>query len=251
MRFAASGSTSNHSIGLSRLAEAASKLAARSRTSQSAGRGSRRAVITQCLHDLLRLGRSLTLPAPNFFNGLRAATLGAGFCLVGLVGCVSPQPRETSVTSLAARLQELSPLVAPDEAARAAEVAHSHSIELAGQYRVARPAILHNVFVNLGLRKRGLCFQWADDLSASLQSLGLRTLQVRRGVARWETLREHSSVVLTAPGQPFSDGIVLDAWRHSGRLYWSGVRQDKYPWIEVEVIPEEEKRAQAGKGGSP
>ena len=113
---------------------------------------------------------------------------------------------------------------------------------------MVRPAIFHNVLVNLGLRKRGLCFQWADDLSAKLESLELRTLHVRRGAARLETRREHSSVVLTAPGQAFDQGIVLDAWRHSGRLYWCGVKEDKYPWIAVKVLPEGEAPPQVWRG---
>jgi len=131
-----------------------------------------------------------------------------------------------------------------------AETACAYSLELARQYRVVRPAIWHNVLVNLGLRERGLCFQWADDLSGKLESLHLRTLKVRRGVARLETRREHSSVVLTAPGQAFNQGIVLDAWRHSGRLYWCGVKEDKYPWIEVEVAAEDEAQPRASSGGS-
>ena len=166
------------------------------------------------------------------------------FCLLWLAGCASPAPAGSSAARLAGRLQDLSPKVAPGEAMLAAETAHSYALELAKEYRVVRPAILHNVFVNLGLRQRGLCFQWADDLSAKLQSLQLHTLQLHRGVARLETRREHSSVVLTAPGQPFDEGIVLDAWRHSGRLYWGGVKQDRYPWIEVEVLAESEVQSQ-------
>jgi hypothetical protein len=131
----------------------------------------------------------------------------------------------------------------------AAETAYSYSAELAKEYRVVRPAILHNVLVNLGVRQRGLCFQWADDLSAKLQSLQLRTLRLHRGVARLETRREHSSVVLTAAGQPFDEGIVLDAWRHSGRLYWGGVKQDHYPWIEVQVVAEGAAPAQPSREG--
>jgi hypothetical protein len=92
-----------------------------------------------------------------------------------------------------------------------------------------------------------LCYQWADDLSAKLESLDLHTLKVRRGVARLETRREHSSVVLTAPGQAFDQGIVLDAWRHSGCLCWRPVKEDKYPWIEVEVVGEGEAQAQASR----
>jgi hypothetical protein len=94
-----------------------------------------------------------------------------------------------------------------------------------------------------------LCFQWADDLSAKLQSLQLHTLQLHRGVARLETRREHSSGVLTASGQPFDEGIVLDAWHHSGRLYWGGVKQDRYPWIEVEVIADGAAQAPASPNG--
>jgi hypothetical protein len=145
-------------------------------------------------------------------------------------------------------VEGLSPAVAPAEATLAAETAYSYSAELAKEYRVVRPAILHNVLVNLGVRKRGLCFQWADDLSAKLESLHLRTLRVRRGVARLETRREHSAVVLTAPGQAFDQGIVLDAWRHSGRLCWRPVNEDKYPWIEVEVIAEGEAEASRQSG---
>jgi hypothetical protein len=149
---------------------------------------------------------------------------------------------------LAERLEALGPKVAPAEAELTAATAYSYSLELAREYRVVRPAIWHNVLVNWGVRKRGLCYQWADDLSAKLESLHLHALQVRRGVARLETRREHSSVVLTASGQMFDQGIVLDAWRHSGRLYWGPVRADKYPWIEVEVVAESEAQASRKSG---
>jgi hypothetical protein len=167
-----------------------------------------------------------------------------------LVGCVSPKHAVLPAADLALRLQSLSPTVAPAEAAIAADAACSYSLQLAKEYRVVRPAIFHNVLVNLGLRQRGLCFQWADDLSAKLASLHLQTLLVRRGAARLDTRREHSSVVLTALGQPFEDGIVLDAWRHSGHLYWGAVKTDKYPWIEVEVVPEDQTHASACAPGA-
>lgn len=173
--------------------------------------------------------------------------LGTGVLLVCLLGCASLRPGGSSATDLGERLRGLSASVAPSEAVLAAETAHSYSAELAKEYRVVHPAIFHNVLVNLGLRKRGLCFQWADDLSAKLASLQLHTLQLHRGVARLDTRREHSSVVLTACGQPFEEGIVLDAWRHSGRLYWGGVKQDHYPWVEVEVIAEERPQQQTSR----
>ena len=171
----------------------------------------------------------------------------AAFCLLLTAGCASTSARGHTPQDLARRLRELSPSVEEAEANRAAEIACSYSLQLARQYRVVRPAIFHNVLVNLGIRQRGLCFQWADDLSAKLDTLKLHSLVLHRGVARLDTRREHSSVVLTSPGQDFYQGIVLDAWRHSGHLVWAGVKEDKYPWIEVEVLPDDEPPAHASR----
>jgi hypothetical protein len=73
---------------------------------------------------------------------------------------------------------------------------------------------------------------WTEDLLEHLRRLDLKSFQLHWGVAHHgETWRvEHSSVVITAKGQDFEDGIVLDPWRHSGNLYWSLVKKDRYPW---------------------
>lgn len=170
----------------------------------------------------VRAGKSQTY---GLFSGLAAL-------LLFLAGCATPQTPEASATALAERLQQLSPRVSPAEASLAAGTAHAYSLEMARDYRLVRPAFFHNVLVNTGLRSRGLCFQLADDLSAKLRSLDLQTIRLRRAIAREATRREHSSVVLTAPDQPFSEGIVLDAWRHSGHLFWGSVEHDRYPWTE-------------------
>jgi hypothetical protein len=121
-----------------------------------------------------------------------------------------------------------------DEAARVAETAISYSAELAAEYRLIRPAALHNLFVRMGFRDRGLCYQWTEDLLRKLQTLNLKTYQLYWAVAhRGSELREHNSVVITARGQPFEDGIVLDPWRNSGDLYWSKINSDRYPWREL------------------
>ena len=136
---------------------------------------------------------------------------------------------------LANCLGGLSPSVDPTEAALAAETACACAWQLRQEYRVVGTPWFHNMLVNVGIRKRGLCYQWADDLTASLEALQLRTLVLSRAVARLGTRHEHSGVVLTAPGVRFEHSIVLDAWRHSGQLHWAKVRQDKYPWNEMEL----------------
>jgi len=120
------------------------------------------------------------------------------------------------------------------EARQIAETAVTYSKDLAEEYDLVRPAVLHNVFVRMGLKDRGLCYHWTEDLIKRLQSLDLKTYQLHWGVAyRGSELREHNSVVITANGEAFENGMVLDPWRNSGDLYWALIKADKYPWEEL------------------
>jgi hypothetical protein len=132
-------------------------------------------------------------------------------------------------------MENLDPAVSPAEAQRLAACAYEYSSQLAQEYHAVRPAIWHNFLVNMGVKRRGLCYQWAEDLSAKLETLNLTTLTVRWGIARAGTYREHNSVVITARGHPFESGLVLDPWRRSGKLVWKPVGADKYPWLEGEL----------------
>lgn len=133
-------------------------------------------------------------------------------------------------------LRLMDPSISLEEARAVAEVAVNTSLGLARNYRAVSPPILHNVYVNSGLRNRGLCFQWADDLSSAIAALPLKRLSVHRGVAHLGRRNEHSGVVLLTPGMRFEDGMLLDAWRQSGNLFWSRTGSDRYPWIEVEKV---------------
>jgi hypothetical protein len=138
-------------------------------------------------------------------------------------------------TALRNNLVALSPHVRAKEAQRLADCAYITSRQLARDYHVVGPPLFHNFLVNIGMRERGLCFQWARDLFAKLNQVPLQTLELHWGAARAGTWREHNCVVVTAEGQSFKKGIVLDAWRHSGRLFWSRVEADHYPWQEDEA----------------
>ena len=120
------------------------------------------------------------------------------------------------------------------EAERIAQEALNYSAYLAEEYDLVQPAVLHNVFVRLGFKNRGLCYHWTEDLMKRLKSLDLKAYQLHWGVAyRGSELREHNSVVITAKDQAFEEGIVLDPWRNSGELYWALVKSDRYPWHEL------------------
>jgi hypothetical protein len=119
------------------------------------------------------------------------------------------------------------------EARQVAETAVVYSGDLAEEYDLVRPAALHNVLVRIGLKDRGLCHHWTEDLIKRLQSLDLKTYQLHWGVAyRGSELREHNSVVITAKGEAFEQGMVLDPWRNSGDLHWALITTDTYPWKE-------------------
>ena len=139
---------------------------------------------------------------------------------------------EHSVTALRDRLVALSPRVRRDEAQRVSLRAHETSRDLAREYRIAGPAQFHNFLVNAGWKKRGLCHHWTRDLMRRLRTLKLTTMDLHWGGARAGTLREHNAVVITARGEPFASGVVLDSWRNSGRLYSGPVATDRYPWKE-------------------
>ena len=131
-----------------------------------------------------------------------------------------------------AAILRLSEEVDPEEAARAARIAISYPLELRDRYGVTDPPLIHNTKVNMGLRPRGLCWHWADDLEARLAEEGFATLEMHRAIANATSLLiDHSTVVLSARGEAMEEGIVLDGWRRGGDLFWSPVREDpRYKW---------------------
>ena len=140
-------------------------------------------------------------------------------------------PNDQRVAALAQEFRALGPSVSTEEATRVAKVAVHYSEDLADWFRMVRPVELHNVMVNMGLRKGGLCFEMSECMLAELREMPLRTLTFRRAIAwKGDLWNEHNSVVVTAVGKPFESGVVLDAWRNAGRLRWAPVRLDHYPW---------------------
>ena len=170
--------------------------------------------------------------APSCWSKVGCASL---ICL--LVGCASPARQGRGLPepiSLARHLNALAGHTASEESQRLAETVIRRSQELSVEYRSVRPAWVHNFLVRTGLRNRGLCYEWLQDLDRALIVLELKHFTLHWGVARPRTLREHNALVVTAWKRPFAEGIVLDPWRKSGRLYWVAVSRDDYNWTERE-----------------
>jgi hypothetical protein len=135
--------------------------------------------------------------------------------------------------SLRRRIAALSPTVSPDDARRVAYTAYMTGVELRREWRVVWLPGVQNLLVNIGARKGGLCFQWATELLVRLDALRLQTLELHWAESLVNTGGEHNVIVVTARGQAFKEGILLDNWRYSGQLVWTQVAMDpEYHWTE-------------------
>lgn len=158
--------------------------------------------------------------------------------VTSLTGCVHlpPPASAAQINSLRLALVSLHSGIQAEEAGRIATVAYDHPRELAREYRLVRPPLFHNLLINLRLKNRGLCYQWAEDMVTKLQTLKLDSLELHWGTAGAGKFFEHNTVVVTGRGQPFAEGIVLDPWRRSGELVWVTVVADSYVWQEGELF---------------
>ncbi len=135
------------------------------------------------------------------------------------------------IVQLESMLLGLGEKVDAEEARQLADESIAYAYRLAERYDLVWPPLWHNTLVNLGMKERGLCHQWADDMLAYMSRRSFDSFDFYLGVARQGTLWEHNTVVVSAKGMPFEQGVVLDPWRDSGELYFARVSEDeKYRW---------------------
>ncbi len=152
-----------------------------------------------------------------------------------LAACAAPPPvaERMRMDELAQAILTMSPEISSAEATRAATIAYDYPLDLAERYKVTDPPLIHNTKVNMGLRPRGLCWHWADDLQARLALEDFETLEFHRAIANFQNpLRiEHSTLIVSARGADMFQGIVLDPWREGGHLVWVPTQEDPtYVW---------------------
>jgi hypothetical protein len=134
---------------------------------------------------------------------------------------------------LVAGILALAPGINPAEARRVAEIAFTTGRDLKKEWRVVWPPGVQNFLVNTGRRKGGLCFQFAERLLWRLSAQNWNTLEFHWAESFETTPAEHNVIVVTARGQDFYRGIILDNWRYGGHLVWGQVPDDPhYRWHE-------------------
>ncbi|HEX8911017.1 MAG TPA: hypothetical protein VF796_01560 [Humisphaera sp.] len=147
-------------------------------------------------------------------------------------------PEADRVDALRREILEACPTADPAEAADVAGVCIRYGQVLGDEYGLFRPIEYNNLAVFFGLKKRGLCYELADEMYVRLRAMKLRTLALHRVTANADhPVDEHNVVVLTdrfvtfEPGQSVTKGVVVDAWRYAGKLRFIAVAKDhQHDW---------------------
>lgn len=135
------------------------------------------------------------------------------------------------VKVLTNKILSLSKKIDEKEARELSFDAVTYSKYLANEYNLVSPPLFHNTLVNYNLREKGLCHHFAKDLLAYLSRKSYKTINLKRIVAERKEYFEHNGILLSSNGVSFENGLVLDAWRNSGKLYSTQVKNDKdYKW---------------------
>src|ERR1044071_9229427 len=161
-----------------------------------------------------------------------------------------PEKEYAKAEELANQLAKLSRRVDPNEAKLLTDCAYATVARLRQEYRMFGTPIFNNFLVYHGWRKRGYWFPWTEDLLLALDKLKLKTLELHWGDTYRDTWRENNCLVVTAKGQVFDRGMILECWRHFGHLRWNLVPSDQDPYYENTEWAEKVRARAAGKAAS-
>ena len=140
---------------------------------------------------------------------------------------------QLKIRDLTNAIVALGPNVDRNEAGWVAREAVLYPKHLANEYQLMWPPNYHNKLVNSGKRAKGLCYQWARDMTAHIGVRKYRTLTMDRAVANQGEEYEHNVLTVAAKGKGTEDAIILDPWRHNSILYWVKTKDDpEYQWTK-------------------
>ncbi|MFT7823965.1 MAG: hypothetical protein ABXS92_04310 [Sulfurimonas sp.] len=156
-----------------------------------------------------------------------------------MVGCsVKPTlPANQNIHRFSKQLQGLDADITVKESHLLAGDIYKKANELAKAFKLVSPPQFHNFLVNVGLKERGLCYHFSDALYQHLKSKHYASFEFHLvGANIGEYWKEHNALAVV-PKRCKSErcimenGIVIDAWRDSGKLYFSALKEDKrYQW---------------------
>ena len=155
-----------------------------------------------------------------------------------LVGCtVTPEPLSHTKIEALSTLLKLQNTIPRNERLNLARALYARTQELTEKFELTSPPIWHNTLVNIGIKRQGLCYHWSDALYLGLNKKSYPHYDFYLvGANIGEYFTEHNALLITVKGADISEGIIIDGWRDSGRLYTARVKDDtEYQWVERKV----------------
>ena len=138
--------------------------------------------------------------------------------------------QDKDVRKLTKMLTKLDKSIDKQEALDLALFSTSYTKHLANKYGLVISPNFQNFLVNIGVKKKGYCYNYADDLGSALLKRGYKTFDIYRMIHKRGTIFEHNSIMIT-PLWTNKKGVILDGWRNAGTLYFSRKKDDTdYDW---------------------
>ena len=151
-----------------------------------------------------------------------------------VTGCAVTPPTlpQNRIDQLAVELKALDSMIPSKEAIHLSRDIFHETVRLTKAFKLTSPPWFHNFLVNTGLREKGLCYHWSDALYVHFLKKHYPHFKFHLGGANiGEYFFEHNVLVVTSRHGKFEEGIVIDPWRDSGKLYFSKLKDDtKYAW---------------------
>jgi len=139
---------------------------------------------------------------------------------------IKNEPKE-----LKKKLRLLSSFVKAKEAEQLSNILFAHSKKLAIEYKISTNALLHNTLINMGFKNRGFCYHYNKDLIKELKKYAFESFDFYWAVHKRGLYWEHNALLVSAKTHDFNEGIILDAWRNTGNLFFKKVSlEKKYEW---------------------
>ena len=144
---------------------------------------------------------------------------------------VNSSYQDKDVQKLSKEITSLSPTIDKKEAMDIALFSTSYTKRLANSYKLVGSPRFQNFLINIGLKKKGYCYNYANDLAYALLHRGYKSVSIYRAAHKKYTYFEHNCVVIT-PRERNDIGVILDGWRNAGKLYFDYMKNDykNYQW---------------------
>ena len=143
---------------------------------------------------------------------------------------ISTPSDNPKVIKLTNELVSLDSSIDANEAKDLARFSISYTKKLANSYGLVLSPNFQNFLINIGIKKKGYCYNYADDLGYALIKRGYKSFDIYRIIHKKGSIFEHNAIMIT-PHYTTKKGVVLDGWRDAGRLFFARVKDDKeYRW---------------------